>query len=144
MSAVPVQAQTIEESIVTSTTIQQNASAYEGLTLPQAAELKCDIDLCSHPANQLSFSNLMKLPKGTKIIASQIAAAWSRLMRTGYFRRVETQRIRNDDGQTAALTFVCSGHVIIQDLTVEYSSWGSWLYPKQFVAEITAWKTNSR
>ena len=116
--------------------VNELSAQYTGSILKDTVKVECDIELCDQPRMRSALIDLVGLDIEQPLSDVDIARAWSRLMRTGYFRQVIVHIEKVPASNQITLRFSCTGHVIIQDLRVEYSDWSSWLYPKQFVAEI--------
>ena len=121
--------------------VQEETSKWTGRRLAGPAKLICDIKICSQMPIGKNLTALVNL-KGNQLVTQvAIQAAWSRLKRTGFFSRIDLQFTEKagqaqDGSGLVYLNFVGTGTVVIQTLDVEYSSWGSSLYPKQFVFPI--------
>jgi len=116
--------------------VQSQTARWENWTLATNVDVQCDIPICDADQNRQKLIGLINLKQGDKITSKGVAESWSRLMRTGYFRRITVRWKPVKGGRHTRMVFNCVGHVIIQDLDVVYASWASWFYPKQFVAEI--------
>ena len=106
---------------------------YEGRLIGGVA-LVCDIGACRDPLTRDVLLRLTRLTAGVPLRAAQVGRAWSKLMRTGYFRAVEVEIRAEDDG--VEVRFLCDGHVVITELSIEYAHVANSLYPKQFATEI--------
>lgn len=97
--------------------------------------LKCDASVCSTPEINSLLSTLATPPQGIEVSAGALMGVWSRLMKTGYFARVllTLEPVGQD---RVSLSVTCVGVVQITSINVRYDGWQSWLYPKQFIAEI--------
>ena len=141
LSAAPALAQGRAENSVQLKQIAEEAAPWTGRRLAASATLSCDIKICSQMPIGKNLAALIGLKAGQLITQIDIQAAWSRLKRTGFFSKIELDFIEGPakkGGETPAvyLRFIGTGTVVIQTLDVEYGSWGSSLYPKQFVSEI--------
>ena len=121
--------------------VEAQVAPWTGRRLAGPAKLACDISVCSKAPIGGNLSALVNLHTGDLITQVAVQAAWSRLKRTGFFSNISLEFIegkRSSDAGPAPvyLTFLATGTVVIQELNIEYDSWRSSLYPKQFIAEI--------
>lgn len=102
------------------------------------ASIECDIKMCRLPERKAVLDQLLRLPLGEPLSVARVTAAWSRLDRTGFFRSVEViaRVVPNSDPPQVELVFNGEGAVVITDLDIEYASWASAIYPRQFRSEI--------
>jgi outer membrane protein assembly factor BamA len=117
--------------------IQLQAAMWAGRIIQDTPSLSCDVDLCTREPEAGYLRSVINLKAGVVLRAEDLKSAWSRLIRTGYFREVRPKFVVGQKpGSPVKIEFVCTGHVVITDLEIEYADWQSWIYPKQFVAEI--------
>ena len=68
--------------------VAELSAQYTGSILKDAVSIECDIELCDQPKMRTTLLDLVGLDIDRPLSDVDIARAWSRLMRTGYFRRV--------------------------------------------------------
>ena len=115
--------------------MERLTEGFEGLKFAPGVELKCDATECQQENIKALLLTLATPPKGSKVDTASLVGIWSRLMKTGYFSRV-TLSLERRPQQRVALVVSCSGVVQITRIDVRYDGWRSWIYPKQFIAEI--------
>ena len=108
---------------------------FVGHRFETSVRLKCDASVCSTPETNDLLITLATPPQGTEVSSGALMGIWSRLMKTGYFDRVELSLLPVGQDRVA-LTVNCVGVVQITSINVRYDGWQSWVYPKQFIAEI--------
>ncbi|MCA9561629.1 MAG: BamA/TamA family outer membrane protein [Myxococcales bacterium] len=113
--------------------VVQSVARFDGQTIAEVA-LVCDIDACRDPRSRRVLRRLLRMDAGESLDKRLVGRAWSKLMRTGYFRTVDVQVEARDEGLD--VRFVCDGHIVITELDIDYANVASTLYPKQFAAEI--------
>ena len=117
--------------------VELQSRIWAGRTLAEAPTLDCDVDLCRAEPEGTALREMINLKAGQVLAIDDVKGAWNRLMRTGYFREVTPNfTVSRSEDAPIKLQFVCTGHVVITDLNIEYASWTSWFYPKQFITEI--------
>ncbi len=96
----------------------------------------CDSAMCSDLTTLNLLLKVARLSdkKGQPLEPEAIAKAWSRLSRTGYFRSLDVEP--QVHGNRVFVQFTGEAHVIITDLKIEYATWASKIYPKQFESEV--------
>ena len=96
-------------------------------------ELNCDASICKDSLETLV--NLAAPRKGQLLTNELLQGVWSRLMKTGYFRDVAI-RLQTAPRETVGLFVRAESIVQIERIDIRYDGLGSWVYPKQFMAEI--------
>ena len=96
-------------------------------------ELNCDAFICKDSPETLV--NLAAPRKGQLLTNELLQGVWSRLMKTGYFRDVAIS-LQRAPRKKVGLYVRAESIVQIERIDIRYDGLGSWVYPKQFMAEI--------
>ncbi len=96
----------------------------------------CDTSFCSDTGTIALLLKVARLSdqKGQPLEPEKVSLAWSRLMRTGIFRTLTVEPVKS--GNRMLIRFQGEGNVIIHNLNIEYATWQSRIYPKQFETEV--------
>ena len=100
----------------------------------RAVQVVCDLPDCGDPARIPVFKRLTRLDGGMLLRPEDVAEAWTRLMSTQLFRRLEVEA--EPLGNDVLVRFRGEVAVVITDLRIEYDRLESRLYPQQFRSEV--------
>ncbi len=105
----------------------------EGRKILQLA-VECDDPSLCRDAQKGTLLSLVRIQPGDALQRDRVSQAWSRLLRTEAFSRVEVRVAEAPDG--VVLRFIGTVAVTVTQVTVVYADAASSFYPKQFETQI--------
>lgn len=116
--------------------IRQSPPHWERAPL-DAIELYCHHEQCRDPEAREAILSAINLPLYQPLTQESLLAGWRRFMQTGLFEATSHVILQKDsDSGRLTLKFCGESAPIIRSITVEYTSWSSVLYPRQFLSEL--------